>query len=282
MKRVDWTEHEQDEMLTAAVRIAKENPKMALLAIMKLSQVAVAENRKRNLNAISNLPKYLRDRLVLQGLLDKDWERKRRGYKARLPDPKDAKIAALEAQIKTLNEALAEANTDLKGMDEENNRLLSQPGPLELVEDFFARIIAKGLGMKDDAGKPYGVHGTPIVKIPIPQHERDRRKDPVGFAALQGGSKTKPKFAIVSSFEDIDKAQLHRLVAGAADMRYIDGVNKFGGLGRFNADGGRIILWIDKCPPNWEAELQNMGVSFHRYRGLPALLVQHIKEAAAK
>lgn len=272
MKRVDWTEDEMDKLFTAVVSLAKERPNIKLLEAVRLAQLTVlTENRRRNLIMMSHITKYLRDRFITNGMLPKDWENhKRKQHRVKVDDPKDDQIAALEAQIKTLTE-------DLKGMDEENTRLLTQPSPLELIEDFFARIIRKGLKPEEPA-KPHGI----TLKMPIPEQEKARRKDPMGFTASLAGGTTKPKFAIVSSFDDVDKGQLHRLIAGVADMRYIDGANKFNGLGRFNADGGRIILWIDKCQPSWEAELQNMGVSFHRHKGPQSSLVQHIKEVVAK
>lgn len=284
--RTIWNLSEESDWYAAFLvelderKVPRPVSSLHLKAVMESARAALKVlkvERRRPINSVDSIRGALGARLVDNGVFPRDYlQSLRRSAKVK-NDPKDAQIAALNAQIKTLTDQLHEANTDLKGMDEENNRLLLQPSPLELIEDFFARIIRKGL-KPEEPPKPHGV----TLKIPIPEQERARRKDPLGFTASLSGGTTKPKFAIVSSFDDVDKGQLHRLVSGVADMRYIDGVNKFTTLGRFNADGGRIILWTDKCQPSWEAELQNMGVSFHRHKGPQSSLVQHIKEAVAK
>lgn len=275
-KRVDWTEEEMDKLFTAVVSLAKERPNIKLLEAVRLAQLTVlTENRRRNLVTIDHVTKYLRERFITNNMLPKDWEnQKRKQHRVKVADSRDIEMEELRAARIALNEEnkLLEAR-----VEELEDRIKGQVSPLELIEDFFARIIRKGL-RPEEPPKPHGV----TLKMPLPEQERARRKDPMGFTASLAGGITKPKFAIVSSFDDVDKGQLHRLISGVADMRYIDGINKFTTLGRFNADGGRIILWTDKCQPSWEAELQNMGVSFHRHKGPQSVLVQHIKEAASK
>lgn len=78
----------------------------------------------------------------------------------------------------------------------------------------------------------------------------------------------------------MDKAFIHKECSDVADLRYLDSSNKFQGLKNFVANSGRIFIWADHAPHDWEGALRNMGVSFHRIRGSLNAVVQFIKEEA--
>lgn len=284
-KRIDWTLMEQSDWYAAFLveldqrkvprPVSAQYMKQVMASAREALKVLKVERRRPFTSADSF--RGVSERLIDNGIFPRDYLKSLRRSVRVKDDPKDAEIDRLRNQLKLANDSCDDWQRIANERSAEIVRLSNEPSPLELIEDFFARIIRKGLKPEESA-KPHSV----TLKMPLPEQERLRRKDPMGFAASLAGGTTKPKFAIVSDFTDIDKGQLHRLIAGVADMRYIDGANKFNGLGRFNADGGRIILWIDKCQPSWEAELQNMGVSFHRHKGPQSTLVQHIKEVVAK
>lgn len=286
-KRIDWTLLEQSDWHNAfllelqqrkvPLPVSAQYMKEVMASAREALKVLKVERRRPFTSADSF--RGVSERLIDAGVFPRDYLKSlRRGARGkRKLDQKDEKIALLEQALAKRDQQQAEDGEVIARLQAQVQELENQPSPLAVLENFLVSVIRRGL-KPEESPKPHGI----TVKATIPQHEKDRRKDPMGFAAALAGGNTKPKFAIVSSFEDIDKAKLHTSLSGAADMRYIDGINKFTSLGRFNADGGRIILWADKCPPNWEAELQNMGVSFHRHRGPESSLVQHVKEMVSK
>lgn len=271
-KRVVWTEHELDELYSAAASFFKEKPNMKFLAGVRMAQVVLQPGRKRTLTTISNIPKPLLDRFILNNFLPKDWEKMGRRVK-RVPDQTVDRAKELEVILLQRDQEIAALKTAVEN-------LLARPGTTEVLQIWIARTISLALIEANSANKPEAQ--TPLrameakIKEPIPDFERQRRKDPTGFA-VGLSTKAKPKFAIISEFSNVDKGKLHNDIQSAADMRYIDSMEKFGTLGRFNADGGRIIAW--NCPEMWEKSLQLMGVSFHRHKGPQSTLVQHIKDS---
>lgn len=272
-KRVDWTEHEQDELYTASVSLFKENPKMRFLEGVRMAQIVLQPGRKRTLSTISNIPKPLRDRFVLNGFLSKDWEKMGRRVK-RVPDTTVSRVSELEETIKLRDQEIEALKTKIES-------LMARPAADQVVQAWIARTISLALIEANAANKPEAQ--TPLRAIeaklrePIPDFERQRRKDPTGFTVGMN-NKSKTRFALISEFDNVDKGRLHNEIQGFADIRYIDALDKFGTLGRFNADGGRIITW--NCPEVWEKSLQLMGLSFHRHKGPQSTLVQHIKDSA--
>jgi hypothetical protein len=157
--------------------------------------------------------------------------------------------------------------------------------------------LAMALQMHEDRNKPAfvrpppgGAAAAPKVDAPperrketLPDFERDRRRDPVAYASqLNGSVPQKPKFALVADFVGSDTGTIHRELGELADMRYLDAPAKLQGLRQFNANAGRIVLWADHAPHDWERAMKAMGVSYRVHRGSLPSLVQSIKDAVQK
>lgn len=259
--------------------------------------------RRRSITSIDAIRGELGKRLVGNNIFPRNYlDVLRRGAakKAIEPeiDPNLQRISELEAEITKHTSYIEELENRLETAQGRINELENQPTPMQLLQRAVAETLAMALTMAEDQKKPAGLRvpgGEPSQagkstteadrrKEDIPQFERDRRKDPIAFTSAINASTpgNRPKFALIADFTGGDKANIHAAVREIADVRYLDSSNKFQGLKQFNANAGRIVVWTDHSPHDWESSLKSLGVSFHRHRGTLSSLIQHIKDSVDK
>lgn len=255
--------------------------------IMKAARDAVKVikvERRRDITSVDSIRGEIAKRLIDNGFFPRNYMVSlRRGYRAGdqegEPDPKDIRIADLMNQIEAADRDLAEYKLTVQNLRDRMQLMSEQPTPVQLIEDFFARIIAKGLGMKAASEKPAHAIISNVKKEELPEFERERRKDPTGYIAPTANGK--PKFALVADFVGSDKASIHEAVSDVAELRYIDAQAKLQGLKDFNANGGRIITWADHMPHQWDRSLTALGVTYSKHHGSLPKFIDLIKAKAA-
>lgn len=292
--KIIWTVTEQADWYAAFLEGLKERdvpfPVTAayLPQIMESAREALKVlkvERRREITSIDAIRGELAQRLIEQQIFPRDYlESLRRKRIADAPDPSVQRMNQLEELLALREAELADARQWADEREAVIKQLQAAPSPMEQLQVWLARTLA--MALSDANSGPLTT--TPLkqaeqrLKEALPQFERDRRRDPVAFTAGLPTNGGKPKFAVVADLVGSDKGRIHAEVSSLADLRYLDSVAKFGGLKLFNATGGRIVLWTDHAPHEWEKSLNSIGVSFHRHRGTLPALIQHLKETVEK
>lgn len=292
--KIIWTVTEQADWYAAFIAALKERDvafpvtQSDLKKIMEAAREALKVlkvERRRDITSIDSIRGDLAERLIGNGIFPRNYltELRRPGSKAAAgatgkEDPQARRIAELEEHVKALEDERDGLLLEKGDFIERIAVLDRRPTATESIQLFVAETLAMALDLHEQGKRPEALR-IPREKAEIPDFERERRRDPVAAAGggLNGG---KPKFALVADFVGSDKAAIHSACSGVADLRYLDGHGKLSGLKVFNANGGRIVVWTNYCPHDWEQSLTSMGVSFHRHRGTLPQLIEHIKGKA--
>jgi len=173
-KRVQWTEYEQDTLFSSIKDVFAKKPKLGLLEIAKLAQVALPTDRRRGyLNAIGNMPEYLRKKLIEANILATDWELKGRGSRSKPVDPNEARINQLADERDQALKLAVEHETVAKAARAEiaqlHTQLRSQPTEAEVIKKFIVDILAEVATRGRAIGSTLEPVPTPLPQ-PLPKH----------------------------------------------------------------------------------------------------------------
>lgn len=301
--RVDWTDFEQAQVYAATVDLLKAK-KIAtpvepgkngalFMSVLREAQVVLPEKRRRPLANVDALPTSspLAKRFVENQIIPKDYYQvyRRRANKKASPadEPQvDPRILELETlnqqyveQITSLGQRLADAETKL-------HAYARQPTPMQLIQRFVADTLAMALIQVEDHKKPAGFRPPleerrqPQEQMPLPEFERERRRDPMPTPGLPSD---KPRIVVVGG-SDKDYARIQNEVGRHADMRYIDTPAKINGsaLKHLTSNGGRVVVWTDFASHTFNKSLEAANVQYHRHSGNLNSLVEYLKATILK
>jgi hypothetical protein len=263
MKRIDWTTYENAQVYAATmdllakrkVALPVSDPQSGKLFMQAIrdAQVVITENRRRALTSIDAVSGELRKRFQDNGVLPQHIDCLRRGYKKRadreqqVEDPKDVRIRELEAQVKVLeeeNQALEDEQDDFTDRIKE---LEARPDAMQVVQQWCSKMLADALRDALPSMPKVADLSAQVApkKEPLPQFERDRRRDPE--AAASGGSpKAKKRIAIIGGYDEHHRV-IHTEVGAFLDLRYVRGdaaVEKIAALKDFSKEPGTsTIVW---------------------------------------
>jgi hypothetical protein len=264
--KVQWTESEQDKVLTPMMALMRER-RMPIMEAINAAQIgALPEHRRRrHLKGISHIPKYLRDRLIVNGLLDKDWET--HGRRRHEPDPRDERIAALEAEVGEAQREAFDHKLRAANLEARVKALEAQPSPAEAVQQFIARAIAMGLGMAAERPAALAAHD------PAAQ----RRHNP---EMMPEAGKYVPRIVLVGGKAE-DHARVKQDVGEHnAEIRFytaVDSQAQQDAIKKVVLEGGRIVYWSDHAAPGCELVLKRMGCGYKMHRGNLSSVVEKIR-----
>lgn len=301
-KRVDWTAYEQGQVYAATVDLLKnrkvslpvEPPGKEFLQAIRDAQVSLPENRRRPFASIDSLTGDLAKRFVDNGIIRKDhhesyrrgWNKKQKNAEAPEVDPRDTRIEELQHEVTGNNQYIQELHGRISSLEAELEYWKNQPGPMDFIQQWVAQTLSLAMQGAEAAKRRSegGMEPAPDLleryrKQPIPQFERERRKDPT---PTPGTGDLRPKFAVVGDLLGPDKEAIHKECGTVAQMRYLDATNKLQGLKQFNANSGRVVIWTDHASHEFENTLKSLGVTYKRFTGSLPQLIEHIKHEALK
>lgn len=170
--RIIWTGFEEDTLFTAVKDLMTKDKKLTIIKAMQQAQIALTASRRRTVNAITNIPHALRERFIVNELLDKNWESSRRQKRPEGPDPKEERIREMQGELDTTGAKLADAQKEIE-------RLLLRPEPMVVIQNWIAETLA--LALQKGRELP-GVRMTPNQVVPqSPRHHPEPRKEPDYF-----------------------------------------------------------------------------------------------------
>lgn len=288
--KIIWTLTEESDFYAAFVtslqkrRLAFPVQSSDLKAIMESAREGVLVlkvERRREMSSVDSIRGDVAKRLIDNGIFPRNYlEALRRNAKvANDDDPQAKRIEELTAKVTQLEGQLQASEEEIGMLGDQLREAQNQPTPAQAIQRLVAETLAMALSLHDDSRKPEGVR-VQREREEIPAFERERRKDPVAAASGGVNGARKPKFALVADFVGSDKAAIQSALGELADLRYLDAQAKLQGLKDFNANGGRIVMWTDFAPHDWERSLTAMGVSFNRFKGTLPALIEHVRVKA--
>lgn len=209
------------------------------------------------MNAIGNMPEYLRKKLIEANILATDWKSKGRGSRSKPVDPNEARINQLADERDQALKLAVEHETVAKAARAEiaqlHTQLRSQPTEAEVIKNFIVDILA------EVAARGRAI-GSTIPPVPLPKEpETLPRHNP----EPQAESVRKPKIALVGGKPNTH-ALVHEAMKDIADMRYFEAssANRGGWAESLKAfkdpKFGRVVAWTSVL-----THVQEEGLKYH-------------------
>jgi hypothetical protein len=281
--RVDWKEEEQDKLFAKVELLwaIESNRNKTLVDLVRMAQQEVLEpHRRRNtLQSFTNVPAYLREKLLKAGI-GKTKDVPAAAGRPVAEDPNLQRIAALEEEKAVLVARIE----DLEAIERSNQaeimsltiRLKAVPEDSLVVKNFFADILYLA------EAKKRAIPGASDLPDVLPTHKNgngQHKPDP----ELSVTSR-KPKIVLVGGKPNTH-AEVHREVKDFVDMRYYEAGKQ--GIGEalkaFKSPlHGKVLLWTRVASHQMEEGLKFHNIPFERTdaTGTQALIAQ-IKKTAA-
>lgn len=286
--KVIWTEQEEDKVLPAFVQVFKGNPKESATKAAKLAQFALPEERRRDINSITQYPVRLRNKLselglidhliaraaATSGVVDKNAERINQ-----LADERDALVRE--------RDDLREQNTGLAKTVLEFKRMLEKvPTEAQVLKTFIADILwdvetrRRALPGPTSSDVNKAILGSTQSSV-LPRRHEPEPQSPEGRSR-------KAKVVLVGGGYEHTFIE-NELRNTPLDLRLFDTREGSSPIGeRLKAfkdpEHGVVIFWASKANHADESSLKFHNIPFIVYRGerggLISLIQQQVSERA--